>query len=311
MEGMGPIAWIVLGALSGLVAKTLLPGRNPSGCILTTIVGILGSLLGGFFATWLGFGGFYGFDWRSLIIASVGSLVLLYFTSLSRRLLNRPSAFSSERAEPSFSSPRQTAWDGSRKGKATFQQPPSRVSQQTPVQSQSHPKKEVPQQPPVVQPSASSQRRGVFISYRRADSADVTGRLYDRLVARFSSRKVFKDVDSIPLGVDFRRHIENEVSACSVLLVIIGKTWLGPSEGRAGFRIHDPGDFVRIEVEAALKRDIPVIPVLVQGATLPAERDLPSSLQTLVYRNSISIRSDPDFHRDVDRLVAHLAAHVQ
>lgn len=148
-----------------------------------------------------------------------------------------------------------------------------------------------------------TKRFTVFISYRRAESSDVTGRLYDRLAAHFGKENVFKDVDSIPLGVDFRRHIESKVSACSVVLVIIGSQWLKMTNAS---RLQDPNDYVRLEVETALKRNISVVPLLVQGASMPSEGDLPASLQELAFRNGIEVRSDPDFHKDVDRLIAGL-----
>jgi hypothetical protein len=75
-------------------------------------------------------------------------------------------------------------------------------------------------------------------------------------------------------------------------------------------RLQDPRDFVRIEVEAALKRNILIIPLLVRGASMPEEDQLPPSLQKLVYRNAISIRPDPDFHRDMDRLIAAITDHI-
>ena len=84
MNGMGLIAWIVLGGIAGLIAKALLPGRDPKGCIVTVIIGIVGALLGGFLATALGFGGISGFDWRSLVIAVIGSFVLLLIMRLFR-----------------------------------------------------------------------------------------------------------------------------------------------------------------------------------------------------------------------------------
>jgi uncharacterized membrane protein YeaQ/YmgE (transglycosylase-associated protein family) len=84
MEGMGLIAWIVLGGLAGLIAKALMPGRDPGGCILTVIIGIVGALLGGFLATALGFGGLSGFDWRSLVIAVIGAFVLLAILRMLR-----------------------------------------------------------------------------------------------------------------------------------------------------------------------------------------------------------------------------------
>jgi hypothetical protein len=148
----------------------------------------------------------------------------------------------------------------------------------------------------------------IFISYRRQDSADVTGRIYDRLIQRFEREQVFKDVDSIPLGVDFRAHLGDVVGRCNLLLAVIGPQWLNVG-GPNGRRLDDAGDFVRIEIEAALARNIPVIPLLVGGAELPSERDLPPSLAAITFRNGIAVRPDPDFHRDMDRLVAGLESH--
>lgn len=151
----------------------------------------------------------------------------------------------------------------------------------------------------------------IFISYRRSDSADVSGRIYDRLVDRFGKNLIFKDVDSIPLGLDFKEYLGKKVGECEVLLAIIGDHWLDASDGIGARRLMDPSDFVRIEIESALERDIPVIPLLVRNATMPREDSLPSSLRNLVFRNGISIRSDPDFHRDMDRLIKALEKLVQ
>lgn len=106
----------------------------------------------------------------------------------------------------------------------------------------------------------------IFMSYRRGDSADVSGRIYDRLAEHFGAEAVFKDVDDIPFGVDFKTYLNDMVSECAVELVVIGPRWLDISNERGERRLDDPTDFVRIEVEAALKRDIPVVPLLVSGA---------------------------------------------
>jgi hypothetical protein len=151
----------------------------------------------------------------------------------------------------------------------------------------------------------------IFVSYRRSDSADVTGRIYDRLIGRFDKNLIFKDVDSIPLGLDFKEYLDKKVGECDVLLAIIGDRWLDASDGSGARRLNDPSDFVRIEIESALERGIPVIPLLVRGATMPREESLPISLRKLVYRNGIPIRSDPDFHRDMDRLIKALEKYVQ
>jgi len=146
----------------------------------------------------------------------------------------------------------------------------------------------------------------IFISYRRDDSADVTGRMYDRLILRYGQDQVFKDVDAIPLGVDFRRFISDEVRRCAVLLAVIGRHWLEVANQAGMRRLDDPSDFVRLEIEAALQCDTPVIPLLIHGTTMPRPDQLPPSLQGLVFRNGIPVRPDPDFHRDVDRLLKSL-----
>lgn len=117
----------------------------------------------------------------------------------------------------------------------------------------------------------------IFISYRRSDSAFAAGRLYDRLKQSFGSENVFMDIDSIDLGIDFAEHIERAVGTCDVLVAIIGRSWLQAAE-RGRRLLDNPDDFVRIEIEAALKRNIFVIPVLVDRAEMPAERELPPAL---------------------------------
>jgi eukaryotic-like serine/threonine-protein kinase len=147
---------------------------------------------------------------------------------------------------------------------------------------------------------------GIFISYRRNDSPDATGRIYDRLVAEFGKVQVFKDVDSIPLGQDFRGHLNGIVGDCGVVLAIIGPRWTDASNKAGQRRLEDPDDFVRIELEAALARDIPVVPVLVGHAPIPVASELPGSLASMAFRQSIEVRPDPDFHNDATRLVTSL-----
>jgi hypothetical protein len=148
----------------------------------------------------------------------------------------------------------------------------------------------------------------IFISYRRDDSSGDSGRIYDRLETKYGRENVFKDVDAIPLGVDFRRVLTDEVAKCDVMLVVIGRQWLSITDEHGQRRLDSPSDFVRIEVEAALAREFPVIPVLVQNVRMPQERDLPASLAELAYRNNIVVHSDPYFHRDMDLLIGQLDA---
>ena len=144
----------------------------------------------------------------------------------------------------------------------------------------------------------------IFVSYRRADSAATCGRIYDRLADRFGRDAVFKDVDSIPAGVDFRTHVSNILDQCALQLVVIGAHWLSVTDASGARRLDDPLDLVRIEVETALQRNIPVIPLLVDGAAMPAEAGLPPSLRPLAYRNALPVRYDPDFNTDLARVLA-------
>jgi hypothetical protein len=121
----------------------------------------------------------------------------------------------------------------------------------------------------------------VFISYRRQDSAGYAGRLFDRLSNHLKQVKIFMDIDTIELGVDFVQEIEEAVSSCDVLLAVIGPTWLTVTNVNGQPRLSDPNDFVRIEVQTALQRNIRVIPILVNGASMPAEKDLPQELASL------------------------------
>ena len=150
----------------------------------------------------------------------------------------------------------------------------------------------------------------IFISYRRDDAAYVTGHINDRLRKEFGDDSIFTDVDRIALGVDFRTTLDLMVSQCQILLAVIGHDWLTVKNKDGQIRLQDPTDFVRIEIESALARDIPVIPLLVAGTKMPSKDELPDSLEELAFRNGTQIRPDPDFHTDIDRLIKSLKGHL-
>lgn len=130
---------------------------------------------------------------------------------------------------------------------------------------------------------------GIFVSYRRSDSQGEAGRLFDDLVQHFGEQTVFMDVSAIEAGRDFRKAIEEGVTKCGVLLVVIGPEWLDAKDERGARRLDDSADFVRIETASALRRDISVIPVLVRGAKMPLAEQLPDDLKDLAYRNCIEL----------------------
>jgi TIR domain len=141
----------------------------------------------------------------------------------------------------------------------------------------------------------------IFISYRREETAYPAGWLYDRLDDRFGGGQVFKDVDSIPLGDDFMEAITRAVGSCDVLLALIGDRWVTVTDERGHRRLDDPDDFVRLEIEAALARNVRVIPVLVDGARMPRVDELPGSLISLVRRQALEL-SPSRFDSDTNRL---------
>lgn len=148
-----------------------------------------------------------------------------------------------------------------------------------------------------------SEKNRIVISYRREDCPGTTGRIYDRLIRAFGQEAVFKDVDAIPLGVNFKEYLDSVISECDVLLVVIGDEWLIDKQGRR--RLQDPRDFVRMEIESALERDIPVVPLLVNDVAMPSEKELPKSLKEFVFCNGTVIHHE-HFDPDVDRLIVYL-----
>jgi len=141
----------------------------------------------------------------------------------------------------------------------------------------------------------------IFISYRREDSAGYARALYDRLVQHFSKERVFMDVDAIEPGLPFDEAIKRAVDQCEVLLVVIGRHWMDKPAGLEP-RINDPKDFVRLEIAAALSRNIRVVPVLLDGAKMPSEEELPEPLRALSRRNALEI-SNSRFSSDTETLI--------
>lgn len=146
----------------------------------------------------------------------------------------------------------------------------------------------------------------IFISYRREDSEGHAGRLFEDLVEHFGHDSVFMDVAGIEPGRDFRKVIDAKVAGCGLLLAVIGTRWLEARDDSGKRRIDDPSDFVRLETVSALRRDIPVVPVLVHGAQMPRADQLPADLADLAYRNAVEL-THARWESDVKVLVDSLA----
>jgi hypothetical protein len=148
------------------------------------------------------------------------------------------------------------------------------------------------------QPSPSAR---IFVNYRREDASGYAGRLYEWLSDRFGRDRVFRDINTIEPGADFVAAIENGVASCEVVLVVIGRQWLGcASDGRR--RLENPNDYVRLEIASALAGNVHVIPVLVEGAGMPREHELPDDLKPLARRQAFEV-SETRWEFDVGRLI--------
>ena len=144
---------------------------------------------------------------------------------------------------------------------------------------------------------------GTFISYRREDAAGYAGRLRESLERRLGAARVFRDVDTLRPGQDFVQAIESRLSDCAVMLAVIGREWASARDMAGNRRLDEPFDFVRLEIAAALaKSNVLVVPVLVEGASMPAPAELPENIRSLSRRHAVSVR-DETWDTDVDRLV--------
>ena len=158
--------------------------------------------------------------------------------------------------------------------------------------------------PPGYDPPAQAMPT-LFLCYRRDDAPDAAGRLYDGLTAAFGPGRVFMDIDSVPLGVNFVNHINRQLQGCAAVLVMIGRSWTSCTDSDGSRRLEDPADHVRLEVATALKQNVPVIPVLVQNASMPRATDLPDEIRDLAFYNGIKLA--PEVWRGgVERLIKEL-----
>jgi hypothetical protein len=146
---------------------------------------------------------------------------------------------------------------------------------------------------------------GIFVSYRRKDSAGHAGRVYDRLRERYGAKLVFRDVDYLKPGEDFVDALARAVDACDVFICVIGPDWAEVRNERGERRLDDPDDFIRLEVETALRRQTLLLPVLVEGARMPEAAELPEALRPLSRRQAIEL-SEHRWDFDVQQLLRRI-----
>jgi hypothetical protein len=149
---------------------------------------------------------------------------------------------------------------------------------------------------------------GIFLSYRRDDTASDAQQIHDRLAERFGDDVVFLDIEDIPLGVDFVDAITAALDKSAYVLVAIGPKWLLVTDDDGRKRLDDPHDMVRFEIRLALDGNKRIVPMLIGGADMPSADQLPPEIAALVRRNGISIRPEPDFDMDVRELMSGLRA---
>lgn len=151
----------------------------------------------------------------------------------------------------------------------------------------------------------SGSKKKIFISYRVRDTQAATGRLVDALKQHFDDDQIFMDIDKIEPGLDFTEVISNSLDNCDVLLAIIGPDWMALNKDKNTYRINEDNDWVRIEIATALKRNIRVVPVLLEGGVMPEEDLLTDDLKPLLRRQSYEI-SNKRWKYDSDELIAFL-----
>lgn len=150
----------------------------------------------------------------------------------------------------------------------------------------------------------------IFVSYRRQDASGEAGRLVDHLQEIYGEESVFLDVETLEAGLDFVQAIEKALNSSKVLIAMIGPHWLNVTDSDGNQRLFQDGDFIRIEISAALRRNIRVIPVLVNGAVMPRADQLPEDLQGLTRRHAQEISSSR-WKYDCDQLVAALSKIIE
>lgn len=300
---MNFLIWIILGSIAGAIARALAPRRQRGGAFSTFLTGIIGAFIGGSLYCLLTTGTLAlvsaSLSIGGLVFAVIGAWGALFVQGL----VFKGSSSQPNNSEPTVSRYSATNVAGTTRAKEPISEEQRPIDTSGREQQQRWTQEQAGSPPSTPEIPIGSREKSIFISYRRSDSIAATGRIYDYLERHFGYEHVFKDVDSIPPGVDFREYLAQAVGQCQVFITVIGSTWLNTLDEHGHRRLDHPDDFVRLEIESALKRNILVIPVLLSGAKMPQADELPEGLQGLVYRNAVQVQDDPYFRSDVNRLI--------
>ena len=289
------IGAIIVGLVIGSLARLVVPVRQAIPMWLTIMIGVLAAIVGMFIATALGFGSVRGIHFEELLVQiGLAAIAISIYVRIAR-----PGRGSGRAPAPSPPPGEARPLKQEATGRAVSPPRQEKRPATAAVQAARRVRDRVPTQP--AQPAASA--AGVFISYRRQDTQHLAGRLYDRLRDHFGRERVFMDVDSIEPGLDFGEAIDKAVRSSGVMLVLIGENWLTSTDRQGRRRLDNPDDYVRLELEATLNRQVRVIPVLVEGAAMPTSQELPASLASFSRRNALEMthtRFDDDAKRLID-----------
>lgn len=151
----------------------------------------------------------------------------------------------------------------------------------------------------------------IFISYRHSDTPYVSGSIFRRVTKRFGVNSVFKDIDNIRPGVNYKTLIDKAIRTCDLVLVLIGEKWTSVTDKNGNCRLFSDGDLVRQEIEIAIKRQITIIPILTHGVSMPDKGELPDSISELTYYQGLRIRPDPDFENDIKFLLDAISTSIR
>jgi uncharacterized membrane protein YeaQ/YmgE (transglycosylase-associated protein family) len=296
---VGILSWIILGTIAGILARLILsrfisdPVFSPRGLAGAIPLGIAGAFLGGVVSSLFGVGAMTGFSIGSILVATMGSIVVLTIYLLVKVLIER-----ARRAEAGADRP------SNREGIVTNAQTdrdPENLRAEEPLPTPENRRHTLQSK----EPRRREETKGIFISYRRDESAGYAGRIADSFQDHFGEDKIFRDIDSIEPGLDFAEAIERAVGSSEVVIAVIGKNWLTATDAAGHKRLEDTNDYVRMEIAAALQRNIRVVPLLVQGASMPSANELPDDLAPLARRNAFELH-DTSWRDDVRRLTSVL-----